>query len=273
MRNIKFLAILAVVTLFAFTSCNKEKPADKVDGAYKGYTLASSNFFSEMFDADQSLTLTKVAENTVDVNYSSSTWGTFTISGAVVEGKEAPFTLSGNGSVKMSSMQGEMKEYACSLTATVYGANSDKNVFTFNVPGVMGGTKVVFYTDAPSLAYYVAGNYDGTVAYGVGGTDYDPVDATVKLTKSESGKVNIALPEIGSGQMSIPALEINDVEVTTTDNVVFTLVEKEVSLTVGSVTYAGKVSGTYTNDNLTLNYSLKPGAMPMYINFVFTGKK
>ena len=137
----------------------------------------------------------------------------------------------------------------------------------------MGGTKVVFYTDAPSLAYYVAGNYKGTVAYSVGSTEYEPVDATVKLTKSESGKVNIALPEIGSGQMSIPALEINDIEVTTTDNVVFTLVEKEVSLTVGSVTYAGKVSGTYTNDNLTLNYSLKPGAMPMYINFVFTGKK
>ena len=264
---------MAVVTLFTFTSCNKEKAADKVDGAYKGYTLASSNYFSDMFDADQSMTLTKMAENTVDVSFSSSTWGTFAVSEAVVEGKEAPLTLSGNGTVKMASMQGEVKEYACSLTATVYGADSDKNMFDFTVPDVMGGTKVVFYTNTPDPAYYVAGNYNGTVIYSVGSTEYDPVAATVKLTKSGSGKVNIVLPEVGSGQMSIPALEISDIEVTTTDKEVFTLVEKEVSLTVGSVTYTGKVSGTYTNDSLTLNYSLKPGAMPMYINFVFTGNK
>ena len=265
---------MAAMLAFAFTSCNKEKPADKVDATYNGYTLAECNYFKDNFTDGESLSLAKVSENTVDVNFASQTWGTFTIAAADVAGNEAPFTVTGNGTVKMPSMQGGMNEYDVTLTATVYGSDSDKNVFTFSIPDVMGGTTVVFYTNTPAPAFVVSGTYTGTLVYSVGTNEYDPVnDVVVKLVKADDAKVNVVLPEMGSGMMAIPSVELNDIDVTTSDNVTYTLAETEFSVTANSITYEGTISGTYTSDVLTLDYSMKPGAMPMNINFRFEGNK
>ncbi len=117
---------------------------------------------------------------------------------------------------------------------------------------------------------YVASTYKGSVVMSVGGTNYDPFDAEIKLEGNGKNAVKLTLPEVSSGMSTIPALTVGNISVTTSDYKRFILSETSFDQTVNDTKYSGKVSGTVNDGKLTLNYSVKPGAMPMSINFVFT---
>ena len=116
----------------------------------------------------------------------------------------------------------------------------------------------------------VAKIYVGTMTYGV--SEMSEVEASVELKALGDDKVSIVLPAIGEGMMSIPEITLNDITVSTNDNKVFTIAETEINQTVGTTNYTGTLGGNVDNGKLTLNYALKPGAMPMSINFTFVGE-
>ena len=119
-------------------------------------------------------------------------------------------------------------------------------------------------------AQSVAKTYVGTLSYGV--SEMTDVEASVELKAHGDDKIDIVLPQIGEGMMSIPEITLNGIAVSTTDNKVFAIAETEINQTVGTTNYVGTLGGYVDNGKLTLNYALKPGAMPMSINFTFVGE-
>lgn len=150
----KTCVIIAVFTvlIICLVGCNKENsknetPAivdvtENVACTFEGYTLAQSDYFSDYLTEEEILTITRNDVNVVDVTLESNSWGTIEIKNATVSGSSAPYTISGNGKCAMS-MGPQVSEYDCNLSAIIYGTDSD--VASFDIPAVMGGTKVVFY--------------------------------------------------------------------------------------------------------------------------------
>lgn len=279
-KTTTFLIMAFAVMMLGFASCNKDKNKDnasvvtdlteQVVGTYEGYTLAGSNFFSDMFTPDETFVIGKNSQNTVNVTFESKAWGSFTIEGATVTGSSAPYSISGSGVCKMG-MGGQYKDYDCTFSAKIYGTDNDE--ISFEVPSVMGGTTVTFHKGSAPLGYYVKGSYSGEVSYSVAGANYDPFAASVTLKKGTGNSVTIVLPPVGEGMMSIPEMTVDNVEMTTTDYVVFNIAETEVEQTLNGVNFVGTLKGNVNGKTLTLNYSLKPGAMPMSIDFTFVGEK
>jgi hypothetical protein len=266
----------------AIASCDKEKeettPSTSVDvtkvvGTYEGYSLASSAYFQNNFTADESVTIAKSGDKTVDITFASGTWGTTTITGATVSANGSRYTVSGTGTCLMAGMGGQERSYDCTLTADI-ASTADATV-TVSLPAVMGGTNVVFKTGKASTGYYVADKYRGDIDVSVNGSSQLTINDTVMtLNAKEGDKVDIVTPEMGlsmgAQQMSLPSTTFEDIAVTTADYQTFTIAQQPVSITVGSTNWTGTVEGTVANGVLSLTFVVTPGAMPMPITITFT---
>lgn len=127
-----------------------EIPADiVVPGTYSGYTEAKSAYFSGMMADAQEIVITKNADNTYKVAYSSDTWGEFLFEAATATYEGGKFAVKGSGTTKMG-MNDNIKEYDCTLEGSIDPAKADPT-FTFSVPTVMGGLSIVFHSgDMPA---------------------------------------------------------------------------------------------------------------------------
>ena len=138
----------------------------EVAGTYKGYTVATFAYTTiPMTNVDQSVVLTATADNnTVNLTYTSDTWGVFTISGATVTLKDDVYTIVGTGKTVMGMEAATPKEYECTVSGTI---SKDKKAssFVFDVPAVMKGLKITFASGEAPTSKVVAGTYTGyTVA-------------------------------------------------------------------------------------------------------------
>lgn len=279
-RNLLFGAIVAMLPM-AIASCDKEKeettPSTSVDvtkvvGTYEGYTLASSAYFQNNFTADESVTIAKSGDKTVDITFASGTWGTTTVTNATVSASGSRYTVTGNGTCVMQGMGGE-RSYDCTLTADI-ASTADATV-TVSLPAVMGGTNVVFKTGKASTGYYVADKYRGDIDVSVNGSSQLTItDTVMTLNAKEGDKVDIVTPEMGlsmgAQQMSLPSTTFENIAVSTADFRTFTIAQQPVSITVGSTNWAGTVEGTVADGVLSLTFVVTPGAMPMPITITFS---
>ncbi|MBQ6725111.1 MAG: hypothetical protein IJQ89_00890 [Bacteroidales bacterium] len=278
-RNLLFGAIVAMLPM-AIASCDKEKeettPSTSVDvtkvvGTYEGYTLASSAYFQNNFTADESVTIAKSGDKTVDITFASGTWGTTTVTNATVSASGSRYTVTGNGTCVMQGMGGE-RSYDCTLTADI-ASTADATV-TVSLPAVMGGTNVVFKTGKASTGYYVADKYRGDIDVSVNGSSQLTItDTVMTLNAKEGDMVDIVIPEMGlsmgAQQMSLPSTTFENIAVSTADFRTFTIAQQPVSITVGSTNWTGTVEGTVANGVLSLTFVVTPGAMPMPITITF----
>lgn len=279
-RNLLFGAIVAMLPM-AIASCDKEKeettPSTSVDvtkvvGTYEGYTLASSAYFQNNFTADESVTIAKSGDKTVDITFASGTWGTTTVTNATVSASGSRYTVSGSGSCLMAGMGGQERSYDCTLTADI-ASTADATV-TVSLPAVMGGTNVVFKTGKASTGYYVADKYRGDIDVSVNGSSQLTINDTIMtLNAKEGDKVDIVTPEMGlsmgAQQMSLPSTTFENIAVTTADFRTFTIAQQPVSITVGSTNWTGTVEGSVADGVLSLTFVVTPGAMPMPITITF----
>ena len=279
-RNLLFGAIVAMLPM-AIASCDKEKeettPSTSVDvtkvvGTYEGYTLASSAYFQNNFTADESVTIAKSGDKTVDITFASGTWGTTTVTNATVSASGSRYTVSGTGTCLMAGMGGQERSYDCTLTADI--ASTTDATVTVSLPAVMGGTNVVFKTGKASTGYYVADKYRGDIDVSVNGSSQLTINDTIMtLNAKEGDKVDIVTPEMGlsmgAQQMSLPSTTFEDIAVSTADFQTFTIAQQPVSITVGSTNWTGTVEGTVANGVLSLTFVVTPGAMPMPITITF----
>lgn len=122
-------------------------------------------------------------------------------------------------------------------------------------------------TTTTAVAEAVAGSYEGTLIMWVGDSR-DTTAATITVTKENAQSVSVALPAYGEGRMAIAAFTIEGVGVAQASNT-YTLTKECYSVTPASTEYTGSLNGTVSGGKLQLNYTVKPGAMPMNINFEF----
>ncbi len=144
---------------------------------------------------------------------------------------------------------------------------------------------------------HVVGTYTGTMTATVSamGQVWDNIDMpdgyVVKITKKDnsSNKVTVEIPQcsytppMSEKVETIPALTINDVEVESIGNGMYSLDKDDCTIPIDGVQYKVEIydydkDDTHREDGTTISgryirlvYSVVPGKMPGNINFTFTG--
>jgi hypothetical protein len=141
MKKILFamFAMALLITSCGDSNDDVENLAQDVAAKYEGYANASCAYFNNSYTDNQTVVVTAKTVNTVDVTYTSDTWGTFTVSDATVAKNGTSYYISGSGTTLMGHAGATPKEYECTLTGTVANGSG---VFTFKCPSVMGGLTI-----------------------------------------------------------------------------------------------------------------------------------
>lgn len=127
----------------------------------------------------------------------------------------------------------------------------------------------------------ITGSYSGSLGYSVMGFEPGDIEGTYELKilkdAKDADEVTVVLPECSftppipqTSAFTIPSLTVDGVDVAEKGDV-YTLSEDDFAIKVGEVTYTGKLSGTVTDKTIKVEYVVRPGRMPMDINFTFTG--
>lgn len=196
------LMMLSVASIMM--ACDKEDSGSKtVDfaGSYKGYTLASCNYFQNMISADETVVLTKNTDGTASVSFTSATWGTFTITDAQASISGNVCSLSGSGQTQMG-MGGSTSAYDCTFTAEIKSQTDAR--MEFSIPAVMGGITLTFQTGDAPADLLLAGTYEGyTDADCAMFQDRYTDGESVKLTANGDGSVKVVFESASWGTFTV----------------------------------------------------------------------
>lgn len=158
----KLKTILAMsVAALCSAACSDDETmpaAVDIDGIYEGYTLAGCAYFQNTCTADETVTVTKNADGSACVIFTSDSWGEFSIPNAQIIENEGVYTLMGSGQTKMG-MGGNVSSYDCTYTAVIRSRENAQ--MQFEVAGVMGGLTVDFATGEAPADLLLAGTYSG----------------------------------------------------------------------------------------------------------------
>ena len=135
--------------------------------------------------------------------------------------------------------------------------------------------------DDPAVADAILGTYSGSLGYTVMGYEPGDIEGEYELKimtdPADTDDVRVVIPQCSftppipqASAFTIPSLTVDGVDVAEKGGV-YTLSEDDFAIKVGEVTYTGKLSGTVTDKTIKVEYVVRPGRMPMDINFTFTG--
>ena len=196
------LMMLSVASIMM--ACDKEDSGSKtVDfaGSYKGYTLASCNYFQNMISADETVVITENTDGSASVSFTSATWGTFTITDAQASISGNVCSLSGSGQTQMG-MGGSTSAYDCTFTAEI--RSQDDARMEFSIPAVMGGMTLTFQTGDAPADLLLAGTYEGyTDADCAMFQDRYTDGESVKLTANGDGSVKVVFESASWGTFTV----------------------------------------------------------------------
>lgn len=196
------LMMLSVASIMM--ACDKEDSGSKtVDfaGSYKGYTLASCNYFQNMISPDETVVITKNTDGSASVSFTSATWGTFTITDAQASISGNVCSLSGSGQTQMG-MGGSTSAYDCTFTAEIKSQTDAR--MEFSIPAVMGGMTLTFQTGEAPADLLLAGTYEGyTDADCAMFQDRYTDGESVKLTANGDGSVRVVFESASWGTFTV----------------------------------------------------------------------
>lgn len=210
MKLKNFLGMMVIALCVVACSDDADKgqnviPAQEVAGTYNGYTKAVAQYFPNgQYALSQSLKVEANTDETVNVSYTSNSFGTFSIKNAVVKVENSAYTITGTGTTVMGMDEASKKEYECTFSATVDGAKANPS-FKFKVAAVMGGLEIEFIQgDAPAKVV-VAGSYNG---YTKAVAEYFPNgqyadDQTIKIDPNSDETVTVSYTSGSFGTFSI----------------------------------------------------------------------
>lgn len=201
------LMMLSVASIMM--ACDKEDSGSKtVDfaGSYKGYTLASCNYFQNMISADETVVITKNTDGSASVSFTSATWGTFTITDAQASISGNVCSLSGSGQTQMG-MGGSTSAYDCTFTAEIKSQTDAR--MEFSIPAVMGGMTLTFQTGDAPADLLLAGTYEGyTDADCAMFQDRYTDGESVKLTANGDGSVKVVFESASWGTFTVESATV-----------------------------------------------------------------
>lgn len=201
------LMMLSVASIMM--ACDKEDSGSKtVDfaGSYKGYTLASCNYFQNMISADETVVLTKNTDGTASVSFTSATWGEFTVTDAQASVSGDLCTLSGSGQTQMG-MGGSTSAYDCTFTAEIKSQTDAR--MEFSIPAVMGGMTLTFQTGDAPADLLLAGTYEGYTDADCSYFQNRYTDGErVKLTANGDGSVKVVFESASWGTFTVESATV-----------------------------------------------------------------
>lgn len=201
------LMMLSVASIMM--ACDKEDSGSKtVDfaGSYKGYTLASCNYFQNMISADETVVITENTDGSASVSFTSATWGTFTITDAQASISGNVCSLSGSGQTQMG-MGGSTSAYDCTFTAEIKSQTDAR--MEFRIPAVMGGMTLTFQTGDAPADLLLAGTYEGyTDADCAMFQDRYTDGESVKLTANGDGSVKVVFESALWGTFTVESATV-----------------------------------------------------------------
>lgn len=201
------LMMLSVASIMM--ACDKEDSGSKtVDfaGSYKGYTLASCNYFQNMISADETVVITKNTDGSASVSFTSATWGTFTITDAQASISGNVCSLSGSGQTQMG-MGGSTSAYDCTFTAEIKSQTDAR--MEFSIPAVMGGMTLTFQTGDAPADLLLAGTYEGyTDADCAMFQDRYTDGESVKLTANGDGTLKVVFESASWGTFTVESATV-----------------------------------------------------------------
>ena len=184
--------------------CDKDENGPKTiefAGSYKGYTLASCNYFQNMISPDETVVITKNTDGSASVSFTSATWGTFTITDAQASISGNVCSLSGSGQTQMG-MGGSTSAYDCTFTAEIKSQTDAR--MEFSIPAVMGGMTLTFQTGDAPADLLLAGTYEGyTDADCAMFQDRYTDGESVKLTANGDGSVKVVFESASWGTFTV----------------------------------------------------------------------
>lgn len=245
-KSIKYLFMVAALAI-GFQSCSSddddETPAAQVvAGSYSGYSSASFQYSSTaMYYNGETVAIAANNDGTVNVTFTSVTWGTTTISNASVAQSGSNYTIAGTGTTSITGHGGSSSSYDCTLAGTI---SSDKKTyslaFTMNF---MGGTTVTFINGEASAAQILQGSLSGTntmvMKYMPNGVDY--ADQTTTITANEDGTINITAKFVTTDEETGTQTEAGNI---TLENVTVKEDGDNYTFAVEGATYNMGMSGT-----------------------------
>lgn len=201
----KIKSVLMMLSAAVFMmACDKDENGSKtVDfaGNYDGYTLASCNYFQNMISPDETVVITKNTDGSASVSFTSTTWGTFTITDAQASISGNVCSLSGSGQTQMG-MGGSTSAYDCTFTAEIKSQTDAR--MEFSIPAVMGGMTLTFQTGDAPADLLLAGTYEGyTDADCAMFQDRYTDGESVKLTANGDGSVKVVFESASWGTFTV----------------------------------------------------------------------
>ena len=201
------LMMLSVASIMM--ACDKEDSGSKtVDfaGSYKGYTLASCNYFQNMISADETVVITKNTDGSASVSFTSATWGTFTITDAQASISGNVCSLSGSGQTQMG-MGGSTSAYDCTFTDEIKSQTDAR--MEFSIPAVMGGMTLTFQTGDAPADLLLAGTYEGYTDADCSYFQNRYTDGErVKLTANGDGSVKVVFESASWGTFTVESATV-----------------------------------------------------------------
>lgn len=163
---------LVSFALISLNACQKEEndknnPAEKVAGTYSGYSKSEFQYSpTPMYSDGETISVAKLTDAVVSVDFESDTWGRLVIPEASVSEKDGKYILTGEGTATMG-MGDTSSDYPCSLAASVN--NVSDFIFEFSVPSVMGGLYITVLPGSIPSEVTVSGTYGVNTGMAVSG--------------------------------------------------------------------------------------------------------
>ena len=129
-----------------------------------------------------------------------------------------------------------------------------------------------------AVAEQVVGSYEGNEIFVVDNEESSNETKTYQFAKATDASVNMTIPEVGMGMMTIPSLSVRGIPLTKDGNTIKgRLASYEASLTgadgTEKVYTVSDLTVLFSDKKVVVAFSLKYGKMPFPFAGTFTGTK
>lgn len=158
---------------------------------FTGWITVSSGYFSDMYYGDQAVVKVYRKGEGYTCRFYDNTWGIGRFDITLAKGQ-----INGTGTVTMDNHRGGLSPYEATMSGPM-------TAISINIPGVMGGTTILWHYGAAPENYKTSGTWKGTNNVSVGGTyDYSAENVRQSVKANADGSVSLSVPSYSlSGTM------------------------------------------------------------------------
>lgn len=150
---------------------------------FTGWITVSSGYFSDVYYGDQAVVKVYRKGEGYTCRFYDNTWGIGRFDITLAKGQ-----INGTGTVTMDNHHGGLSPYEATMSGPM-------TAISINIPGVMGGTTILWHYGAAPENYKTSGTWKGTNNVNVGGTyDYSAENVRQSVTANADGTVSLTVP-------------------------------------------------------------------------------